>query len=115
MRTATRPLERRTGAAAAVSDRALEGVLAAVEPTRLKIMFLIGGRGRMCVGDIARQFKISRPAISHHLKVLKTYGLVATEREGQEIYYSMCMDGVVATLRTLADSIEACCGRGRVC
>lgn len=99
-------------AAPAVDERALEAILAAVEPTRLKILFLVGQRGRLCVGDVAARFKISRPAISHHLKVLKTHGLVETEREGQEIYYSVRMEGVVKTLRTLADSLEACCGRG---
>jgi len=93
-----------------VSEKAVEGVLAAIEPTRLRIMFLIGERGRMCVGDIAKQFKISRPAISHHLKVLKTYGLVETERAGQEIFYTLCRNGVADTLRVLADALDSCCG-----
>ena len=66
----------RAATASAVSDKALEAILATAEPTRLKILFLIGPRGRMCVGDIAARFKISRPAILHHLKVLKTYDLV---------------------------------------
>jgi DNA-binding transcriptional ArsR family regulator len=102
----------RAAAGAVVSDKALEAVLATVEPTRLKILFLIGGRGRMCVGEIAARFKISRPAISHHLKVLKTSGLVETEREGQEIYYSVRMDALVETLRSLADALDNCCGKG---
>jgi len=101
---------KRFACAPAFSEKAVEGVLAAVEPTRLQILFLIGERGRMCVGDIAKRFKISRPAISHHLKVLKNSGLVETERAGQEIYYTICTDSVVDTLRTLADAMEACCG-----
>jgi ArsR family transcriptional regulator, arsenate/arsenite/antimonite-responsive transcriptional repressor len=90
-------------------EQALEAVLAAVEPTRLKILFLLGSRGRLCVGDIASGFKISRPAVSHHLKVLKSSGLVQTEREGQEIYYSVRVSRIVDTLRALADSLEHCC------
>ncbi len=97
----------------AVDEKALEMVTAAAEPTRLSILFLLGGRGRMCVGDIAARFKASRPAISHHLKVLKTSDLVETEREGQEIYYSVRMDRIVDALRTLADSLDRCCGSGR--
>lgn len=104
-----RSVQRRAHAPA-VSGRAIEGVLASVEPTRLKIMFLLGQRGRMCVGDIAGQFKISRPAISHHLKVLKNHGVVETERVGQEIYYAISVSGVVTTLRALADSLDSCCG-----
>ena len=68
----------------------------------------------MCVGDIAARFKASRPAISHHLKVLKSSNLVETEREGQEIYYSVCMDRIVDTLRALADSLDRCCASGGV-
>ncbi len=90
-------------------EQALEAVLAAVEPTRLKILFRLGNRGRLCVGDIASGFKISRPAVSHHLKVLKSSGLVETEREGQEIYYAVRVSRIVDTLRALADSLEHCC------
>ncbi len=92
-----------------LDDRALEAVLAAVEPTRLKILFLLGNRGRLCVGDIASGFKITRPAVSHHLKVLKNSGLVQTEREGQEIYYAVRINRIIDTLRALADSLEHCC------
>lgn len=94
---------------AGVDEHALQSVLAAAEPTRLQILFLLGRRGRMCVGDIASGFKISRPAVSHHLKVLKTGGLVQAEREGQEIYYAVQMDRVIDTLRALADALDRCC------
>lgn len=104
--TQTRP---RPPCDARFDDRAVESVLAAVEPTRLRILFLLGNRGRLCVGDIAGGFRITRPAVSHHLKVLKNSGLVQTEREGQEIYYSVRMDRIVETLRALADSLERCC------
>ena len=94
------------------NQKALEAVLATVEPSRLQILFLLGQHGRMCVNDIAQRFKISRPAISHHLKILKMYGVVETAREGREIYYSVCIGSCVETLRTLADSLERCCGGG---
>ncbi len=92
-----------------MNAKALEAVLATVEPTRLKILFLIG-RQPMCVSEIADRFNITRPAISHHLKVLKMYGIVETTREGREIYYSVRTEGLIRTLRTLADALEACCG-----
>ena len=95
-----------------VDEKALATVAAAAEPTRLTILFLLGQKGRMCVGDIARRFKASRPAISHHLKVLKNCTLVEAEREGQEIYYSVQTGRVIDTLRALADSLERCCAPG---
>ena len=100
--------------AAAFDERSLEAVLAMIEPTRCRILALLGQRARLCVGDIAKCFKISRPAISHHLKILKTSGLVETEREGQEIYYSARIERITGLLRALADSLEACCpGRSK--
>ena len=38
--------------------------------------------GRYSVGEIAANFRSSRPAISRHLRVLRSAGLVATKREG---------------------------------
>lgn len=43
----------------------------------------------MTAGDIADQFNISKPSISHHLDLLKQADLVAAEKEGQFIYYSI--------------------------
>ena len=63
----------------------------------------------MCVGDIAGGFKITRPAVSHHLKVLRTSGFVRRERVGQEIHYTALMGPIVELLRSLADAIEQCC------
>lgn len=92
-----------------VEARELETLVAALEATRLRILFLIGQRKRMSVGDIASHFRVSRPAISHHLKILKLSGLLETERAGQQIYYSLSRVRVIATLRRLADEFERCC------
>lgn len=43
----------------------------------------------MTAGDIADQFNISKPSISHHLDLLKQAGLVVAVKEGQYIYYSI--------------------------
>ena len=43
----------------------------------------------MTAGDIAAQFAISAPSVSHHLSVLKQAGLVQSQRNGQTIMYSL--------------------------
>lgn len=43
----------------------------------------------MTAGEIADQFNISKPSISHHLDLLKQAGLVVSEKEGQFIFYSI--------------------------
>ena len=83
---------------------------AAADPIRLNIVFLLARENRLNVGDIAARFpKISRPAVSHHLRVLKDAGAVAAEKVGQEVFYSLDRTRVVDALRQLAAEIEACC------
>jgi len=79
------------------------------DPNRLEIIFLLGKGTPMNVGDIADQFRISRPAVSHHLKVLKDAGIVRSEKIGQEIYYRLDREVIVAGLRSIAAAIEGCC------
>lgn len=92
-----------------IDGKTKEAMLAVFETTRLKIVSMLASRGRMCVGDIANHFTISRPAISHHLKVLKMSGLVQAAKEGQEVYYSVCRSSIVDCLRAVADGLESCC------
>ena len=55
---------------------------------RLEIVVTLAGR-EMCVCDILDVFKLSQPAISHHLKVLKQAGVLVDNRDGKWIYYSV--------------------------
>jgi DNA-binding transcriptional ArsR family regulator len=54
---------------------------AIADPTRREILGLLRGGGRT-VGGIASNFRTSRPAISRHLRVLRSAGLVATRNLG---------------------------------
>lgn len=54
---------------------------AIADPTRREILALLRGR-RLTVNDIAGNFRTSRPAISKHLRLLRSVGLVRTERDG---------------------------------
>lgn len=58
------------------------------DPTRLEILKLLKGR-ELCVCDIMEAFSQTQPAISHHLKVLKTAGLVNDTRDGKWIFYAV--------------------------
>jgi DNA-binding transcriptional ArsR family regulator len=46
-------------------------------------------QGDLTAGEIADQFQISKPSISHHLDLLKQAGLVEASKQGQFIYYSL--------------------------
>lgn len=74
---------------------------------RLQILEILGKKGRMSVNDIASNFHVSRPAISHHLRILKDANLVQHEKLGQEVYYWINQDYMVYHLRHLADEIDS--------
>ena len=85
----------------------MERLLDAVkDPVRMSILHLLIRRGRTNVGGIAKEFEITRPAISHHLKVLRDAGVVSCSKHGQEVYYWPNSHTVAEALRDLADKIE---------
>ena len=55
---------------------------ALADPTRRAILARLS-RGEASVGEVAKPFDMSMPAISKHLKVLEHAGLIARSREGQ--------------------------------
>jgi ArsR family transcriptional regulator, arsenate/arsenite/antimonite-responsive transcriptional repressor len=58
------------------------------DPTRREILELLG-KGDLSAGEIADQFAMSKPSISHHLDLLRQAGLVESVKKGQFIYYSI--------------------------
>jgi DNA-binding transcriptional ArsR family regulator len=54
---------------------------AIADPTRREILRLLRG-GRRTVGEIAANFRTSRPAISKHLRLLRAAGLVLSHKDG---------------------------------
>ncbi len=73
------------------------------DPTRRAILELLRDKD-LTAGEIAEQFNISWPSISHHLELLKRAGLVVAVKEGQYVYYSInttVMDEMVKWLMQL--------------
>lgn len=71
-------------------------------PTRLAILeFLIqnSGDGGMRVHQIQESTHLSRPAVSHHLKILKEAGVIAMRKEQTKTYYYLDADSTTL-LRT---------------
>jgi len=59
------------------------------DPVRLQLMSMIASApgGEICVCDLTPAFEVSESTISHHLKVLRTAGLVGSERRASWVYY----------------------------
>lgn len=58
------------------------------DPARRQILSMLRGQD-MTAGDIAAQFDMTAPSISHHLDKLKRAGLVTTVKKGQFVLYSI--------------------------
>lgn len=61
---------------------------ALTDPTRRAILELLR-EGPRTAGDIAEQFHVSKPTISHHLDLLRQAELVSSHKQGLYITYSL--------------------------
>jgi DNA-binding transcriptional ArsR family regulator len=65
-----------------------DAVKALSDPTRREIMRLLR-RGEMTAGELADQFDMTKPSVSHHFNVLKQADLITSRRDGQQVYYAL--------------------------
>lgn len=79
------------------------------DPNRQDILLLLSENGKMTVNEITEQLPLSRPAVSHHLKLLKNAGVVGVEQLGTLRYYFLSMQDSVALLRRLLAALERDC------
>ncbi|NTV02829.1 MAG: winged helix-turn-helix transcriptional regulator [Chlorobiaceae bacterium] len=92
-----------------VRESILDMLNALNDPTRQEIIFLFQKQPEFCVNDIARQFSLSRPAISHHLNLMKRAKILNARKEGKEVYYSFNKEQVLGTLDMLTSYLKGCC------
>ncbi|MBP0725000.1 winged helix-turn-helix transcriptional regulator [Bacillus sp. RG28] len=79
------------------------------DPARQDIIILLDEQGQLNVTEIANHSKLSRPAISHHLKVLRDIGLVSIDQRGTQRYYSLSLKDSVEKLKALITVVEKTC------
>jgi DNA-binding transcriptional ArsR family regulator len=72
---APRPQSSRRRAQAQAVFRALS------DPTRREILALLRG-SRRSVGELAANFRMSRPGVSKHVRLLRSAGLIVTRQNG---------------------------------
>lgn len=61
---------------------------ALADPTRRAILKALR-KGSLTAGELAVAFALSKPTLSHHFKILRTAGLVRSERHGTSIVYTL--------------------------
>lgn len=76
----------------------VEFAKAIADETRQKIMTICCCE-LLSVNDIVAKINVAQPTVSHHLKILKTAGLVRSERRGKQVLYMLHQERMV----------EGCC------
>jgi DNA-binding transcriptional ArsR family regulator len=75
---------------------------ALADPTRRRVLELIGERGEETATRLAGELPVSRIAVVKHLGVLDRAGLVESRRQGREVRYSVRVDRLEETARWMS-------------
>lgn len=67
-------------------------------------MMTMGDCSGVRVGDITKKTNLSRPAVSHHLKIMKDAGIIKMRKEGTKNYYYF--DPEMGELKKLVDALN---------
>jgi ArsR family transcriptional regulator, lead/cadmium/zinc/bismuth-responsive transcriptional repressor len=72
---------------------AAESAKALADPTRLVVALALRDGGELCVCDLAWVCERSDKLVSHHVRVLRSAGLVSPRRDGKMVMYSLTEAG----------------------
>src|SRR3954471_14694768 len=76
-----------------VADQGAGRARALSDPTRLMLAVAVRDAGELCVCDLAWISERAENLVSHHLRVLREYGLVRSRRDGKMVLYSLTETG----------------------
>lgn len=76
------------------------------DENRQKIVSMLCDQKKMTVNEITTRSDLSRPAVSHHLKLMLNANVLGVEKRGTERLYYLKLERIIQLLRELADSLE---------
>lgn len=82
---------------------------ALADPTRLKLLHVLCRQnppGCRCVKNLSQLLGITQPAVSQHLRVLKSVGLVIGEKRGFRMHYLINFEGLKRCQAILSNVLE---------
>jgi len=83
------------------------GAKALGDPTRLTVAVALRDGGELCVCDLSWVVERSENLVSHHVRALRTAGLVHSRREGKMAMYALTDLGYALVEVILAGSVRA--------
>ncbi len=80
------------------------------DPCRIRILaHLAELGGAHTVSEIAECCPTDLSVVSRHLATMRDAGMLEAQKRGKEVYYSVRYPQLAATLRAMAEAVEACC------
>jgi DNA-binding transcriptional ArsR family regulator len=76
------------------------------DENRQDLLMTLFDDGPQTVNQITEKIDISRPTVSHHLKLLSDAGLVKVKQSGRERFYDIDFNASIKTLGTLLESLK---------
>lgn len=76
------------------------------DPTRLSLVTTLGGSGtHRSIAELTADFRLTRQAVTKHLRILESAGLVASVRRGRESLFSLDPKSLIDA-RTYLDQVS---------
>jgi DNA-binding transcriptional ArsR family regulator len=80
------------------------------DPNRVALLIRLSEEGSPCtVGEAADCCSVDLSVVSRHLAKMKEAGILEAEKQGRKVLYSVPYAELARTLRSIADTLEACC------
>ncbi len=98
---------RRSAPAVAELEAAAQRAKALADPTRLAIALALQRGGELCVCDLAWVAERSDKLVSHHVRVLRSAGLVRSRRDGKMVMYALTETGAALAAAVLGSEVAA--------
>lgn len=89
-----------------VNEQIIRITRALNHPIRIQILYYLNDYQKSSVNNLVKQFDVSQPAISRHLRILEEAKLVKSERVKQERYYSLEDTHVIKILDVLRQHVK---------
>jgi DNA-binding transcriptional ArsR family regulator len=91
----------------AMAERAAKRARAFADATRLTLAAALAEGDELCVCDLAWVVERAENLVSHHLRLLRSDGLVTSRRDGKMVMYSLTPAGRALLAQTLAQEALA--------
>ena len=90
-----------------LAERSAAGAKALSDPTRLMLAVALRDGGELCVCDLSWIAERAENLVSHHVRALRTAGLVRSRRDGKMVMYDLTDRGRALVDVVLAEQVTA--------